>query len=195
MVSGLSVLSFLIVIVSYTVLLHSALHSAEANFQRARRAVDKMLTVVAEEHLADKPHMEEKQKELLEEALAIYQEFLQEKSADPDRQEETALAYKRMGDILHTLGRNDLAKDAYAQANVLLGRLAERAPSNPRYRQSLANSWSFLGEVLRTTGDRAEASQAYLQALALQKALIVQFPDELTYQQELAPARCTTPVS
>src|SRR5262249_23151763 len=163
--------------------LHSALREKEINYQRARRAVDKMLTVVAEEHLADKPHMEEKQKELLEEALAIYQEFLQEKSNDPVRQEETALAYKRMGDILHTLGKNDLAKDAYQQATVLLSPLAQRAPANPQYRQNLANSWNFLGEVLRTTGHRAEANDAYVRALELQKELAVQFPDTRTYQQ------------
>jgi tetratricopeptide (TPR) repeat protein len=180
------VLSFLAVIISYTVLLHRALDSAEANLRRARRAVDKMLTVVAEEHLADKPHMEEKQKDLLEEALAIYQEILQEKSGDPVRQEETALAYKRMGDILHTLGKNDLAKDAYQQATVLLSPLAQRAPSNPQYRQNLANSWNFLGEVLRTTGHRAEANDAYVRALELQKELAVQFPDTRTYQQELS---------
>jgi serine/threonine-protein kinase len=186
LISGLSVLSLLAVSLTYNALLQSALHSAEANSQRARRAVDKMLTVVAEEHLADKPHMEDKQKELLEEALAIYQECLNEKHDDPARQEETALAHKRMGEILHTLGKNDSAKDAYGQANVLLTRLVQKAPANPKYRQSLANSYNFLGEALRTSGHRADANEAYLQALRLQKELVVQFPGDLTYQQELS---------
>ncbi len=179
-------LSLLAVSLSYHAPLQSALTETEANFQRARRAVDKMLTVVAEEQLADKPHMEEKQKELLEEALTIYKEFLREKSADPVRQEETELAYKRMGEILRTLGKNELAKDAYSQATLLFGPLADGAPAISRYRQSLANSYNFLGETLRITGHHEEANEAYTQALELQKELVCQFPDEPTYQQELA---------
>jgi eukaryotic-like serine/threonine-protein kinase len=186
LVSALSMLSLLAVSLFYNAQLRSALKVAEANFQRARRATDKVLTVVAEEHLADKPHMEEKQKELLEEALAIHQEFLSEKSDDPARQEETALAYKRMGDILHLLGKNDAAKDAYEQAIRLLTRLAEGVPATPEYRQNLANSYNFLGEALRTTGQHEESHQAYLQALKLQEKLASEFPEGPAYQQELA---------
>lgn len=185
-VSALSVLSLLAVSLFYNARLQSALQEARTNFEAARRAADKMLTVVAEEHLADKPHMEEKQKELLEEALAIYQQFLQQKSNDPALQEDTALAYKRMGDILHTLGKDDSAKGAYDKAIVLLNRLAEEAPSYPKYRQHLANSYNWLGEALRATGQREQANQAYVQALHLQKELVVQFPKERAYQKELS---------
>jgi tetratricopeptide (TPR) repeat protein len=184
-VSGLFLLSLLAVSLFYNAQLNYTNARLKDSLQRARRAVDKMLTEVAGD-LADKPHMEEKEKELLEEALAIYQEFLREKGDDPAMQEETALAYKRKGDILHLLGKNDLAKDAYGHAIALLGRLADGAPTTPKYRQDLANSYNFLGEALRTTGYREGANDAYLQALELQKALVFQFPKEPAYQQELS---------
>jgi serine/threonine protein kinase len=193
LVSVLSALSLLGVGLSYHVRLQhsndelkSALKSADNNFDRARRAVGKVLTVMAEEHLADKPHMEEKQKELLEEALKIYQEFLEERSSDPAMLEQTAQAYKRMGDILRMLGKYDPAKDMYRQAIELLTRLDRGAPSTSDYRDELAYSYNFLGEASRRAGHREEANEAYLQAFKLLEELATQFPQVPSYQRELS---------
>jgi tetratricopeptide (TPR) repeat protein len=185
-VSISSVLGVLAVSLVFNARLQSALQQAENNFQRARRAVKQLLTIFAKEHLADKPHMEEKQKQLLEEALAIYQEFLHEKSTDPVRQEETALAYNDVGDMLRMLGENDLAKDAYRKAIDLLTHLAHYDSTKPKYRQSLAYSYNFLGEALRTTGDRDDANEAYRHAFELEKKLVSELPNDSTYQQDLS---------
>jgi len=185
-VSALFLLSLLGVSLSYNARLQTALMTAEANFQRARRAVDKVLTVMAEEHLADKPHMEEKQKELLADALTIYKEFLSEKSNDPIVQDDTALAHNRMGDILRVLGKNDLAEEAYGQAIRLLGPLAQSAPTISKYRDHLAHSFNYLGEALRMAGHREEAKEAYVQALELLQELALQYPEAPAYQQKLS---------
>ena len=84
-----------------TFLIQSAYHSeseqrrqAEANFQQARQAVDQMLTSTAD-RLAHYPEMSDVRRELLEEALAFYNGFLEQRSDDPAVRKETALAYAR----------------------------------------------------------------------------------------------------
>src|SRR5206468_587826 len=125
---------------------------AEKNFQMAMQAVDEMLTEVGEEQLATEPRMEEKRKALLGKALALYQEFLQQKSDDLRVRLETALAYRRMADIFRLLEQHDEALDAYDHAIILLGRLQDGAPEKPEYRQQLGYCHNFRGEVLRAAG-------------------------------------------
>jgi tetratricopeptide (TPR) repeat protein/tRNA A-37 threonylcarbamoyl transferase component Bud32 len=159
---------------------------AERNFRRARQAVDEMLTEVAQEHLAAEPRMEEKRRVLLEKALTFYQEFLAEKRADPAIRKETALASRRVGDILRLLGRYDQALAAYLQAIDLLGPLAAEFPGEPGYGRALGTCHSFRGEVLRQTGRPEQAADAYRQALRLQDALVARFPDEPDCRMERA---------
>ncbi|MDB5389240.1 MAG: prkC 27 [Planctomycetaceae bacterium] len=72
---------------------------AESRFALARRAVDELFRV-SEEELADRPGMEMLRKRVLLTALAYYQEFLQERRADPDAQAELKDAAHRVEEIL-----------------------------------------------------------------------------------------------
>src|SRR5262249_17785792 len=64
--------------------------AAEANFKRALDAVDQMLTRVAEAQLAHVPQMEPVRRDLLQEALRFYQEFLRERGDSPVVRSEAA---------------------------------------------------------------------------------------------------------
>jgi serine/threonine protein kinase/tetratricopeptide (TPR) repeat protein len=162
------------------------LQRAERNFQRARQAVDQLLTEVASEQLASEPRMEKKQHALLEQALHHYQAFLNEKSNDPSVRKETGLAYQRMADLLRKLRQHDEAKAAYEQAIALLGQLAADFPAVAEYRQQLADSYNWLGELLRTTREPPRAREAYGRARDLQQRLVAEFPQEPAYRQDLA---------
>src|SRR5262249_59266001 len=70
---------------------------AEMSFERARKAVDQMLTRVGSDTLKNIPLLEELRRELLEEALTFNQQFLQERGTDPTVRAETARAYYRVG--------------------------------------------------------------------------------------------------
>src|SRR6202011_2759018 len=71
----------------------AASERAERNFGKARSAVDRMLTEVADFRWRNEPRLDAQRRQLLEQALTFYQGFIQERSTDPDIQLETAHAY------------------------------------------------------------------------------------------------------
>jgi hypothetical protein len=75
---------------------------AEERFQLARRSVDEMIQL-AEQELADKPHLENLRKRLLEAALTYYQEFIEQRRGDPDAQGELEATSDRVRKILGDL--------------------------------------------------------------------------------------------
>jgi tetratricopeptide (TPR) repeat protein/tRNA A-37 threonylcarbamoyl transferase component Bud32 len=159
---------------------------AEANFEKAQQAVDQMLTKVAEETLIHEPRMEQKRRALLEDALAFYQEVLRERGDDARLQHKTALAYKRVADILRLLGRHDQAKAAYRDAIALLGPLVSARPDQPRFQFQLADSYNWYGDLERTTSRPDQARQAFLQARQLLESLVQTYPDRVLYRKDLA---------
>jgi serine/threonine protein kinase len=173
----------------YNARLRAARDRAEVNFQMALRAVDEMLTEVGEEQLASEPHMEQKRLALLQKALSFSQRYLEQQGEEPRTHMQTALAYKRVGDIQRLLGQGAGAREAYTQAIALLGPLCAREPGTSEYRQALAYCHNFLGEVWRTEGKANQAEEAYLQAVALQEQLAADFPEVAVYRQELARTR------
>jgi tetratricopeptide (TPR) repeat protein len=159
---------------------------AEHNFERARRAVDEMLTEVGDKQLAAEPRMERKRRALLEKALAFYQEFLQEKGTDKSVRREAALAHKRVGDISRLLHLDEQADGDYREAIVRLDALAGESPAEPQLRQDLAWCHNFRGEVLREMDRPADARQAYEAAVRIQRQLIDAFPAQPAYRSDMA---------
>src|SRR5438876_377719 len=87
---------------------------AIGNLQKARKAVEQMLTRVAQEKLFNVPQMEPLRKALLEDALKFYQEFLKYKADDPALQHELGQAWWRAGTIQNSLGETKQAEQAFA---------------------------------------------------------------------------------
>src|SRR5262249_33862449 len=78
---------------------------AEANFRKARAAVDTFLTKAGDERLRDVPRMEKARRELLEQAVAFNQGFLNQRGDDPEIQLELALTQGRLAKIYRQLGQ------------------------------------------------------------------------------------------
>src|SRR5262245_53715194 len=72
---------------------------ADANLAKTLEAVDKLLSRVGHERLAQVPGMEQIRREVLEDALRFLQGFLQQKGDAPVVRREAAWAYFRMGHI------------------------------------------------------------------------------------------------
>jgi serine/threonine protein kinase len=75
---------------------------AEARFQLARRSADELINV-AQEVLADNPHLHGLRKRLLEAALVYYQEFIEQRRDDPDAQAALRETRDRVKKILSDL--------------------------------------------------------------------------------------------
>jgi tetratricopeptide (TPR) repeat protein len=159
---------------------------AEANFNTALSAVDKMLTEVAEEKLAPEPQMRKKQEALLQTALGFYKGFLQQRGTNPEIRKKTGMAHKRVADILRMLGKHDEAIVAYREAITLLNELGQAFPQEPDYRQHLADSHNWLGEVLRITDQFNDARAECEKARTLQEQLVKEFSQQPLYKRLLA---------
>jgi tetratricopeptide (TPR) repeat protein len=158
---------------------------AEANSQKARRAVDDMYTQVAEKWLAHQPQMEPLQREFLEKALQFYTGFANETSNDPTVRMETARAFRRIGEIQHRLGLPDPAELAFCQATDRLQALVDEFPNMTVYRTELAAALHRFGVLLGDTGRYSDEEQLHRRALALEEQLATEHPTESNYRRDV----------
>jgi serine/threonine protein kinase len=159
---------------------------AELNFQKARDAVDEMLTDVGEQKLARIPQMEPVRRALLEKALKFYQGFLQEKSDDPAVVRETGRAYGRRGVIYQMLGQHPQAEDSLKQGLALQEELVARFPKEIAYRQDVAASYDALGNLYRLSSRPTDAEKVHQQALDIRESVGHEDPENLEYQSDIA---------
>jgi serine/threonine-protein kinase len=163
---------------------------AQAYYDKALAAVDRMLTRVGQERLARIPDFEEERSRLLEDALEFYQGFLREKDdPDPAVRQQTGRAAKRVADIYHLLGRHERAEKAYQEALALQERLADDEPDGARYRDELATTRQNLGNLYTATGRYGDAEAAYRRALDLLGPIVREYPGAADVRQHLAAVR------
>jgi tetratricopeptide (TPR) repeat protein/serine/threonine protein kinase len=150
----------------------AAKRQAEANFDKARQAVDDYLTKVSESRLLQVPGLHPLRRELLQSALAFYQDFLKERGDDPALRGELAAAFLRVGKLRGMLGERDEAKKAHDQARQLFEALLTAAPDSIEWRHGLAECNYWLGR--------------FDEAISLWQKLIQ--PDKPDFRKELAAA-------
>ncbi len=161
---------------------------ADANVTRALDAVDTMLNRTREQQ-HDMPPLDEMARKLTEDALALYQGFLQEESSDPELRRHTGLARVRMGGIYHTLGQHTRAASAARQGIDLYKALTAEFPDEPDYRSELAGGLRTFANILRQLPERRQEAEALLhQALVLQIKLVEDFPRNRDYRSTLVEA-------
>jgi tetratricopeptide (TPR) repeat protein len=164
---------------------------AEANFRKARDAVDELLARAAEPLQDLEPQQVAARQKLLEEALPLYRQLLEAKTKghDPAVRQKMALIAQQLAECYRFRGEHAQAEETYRQAITLQEKLAAEFPDNADYRQELARSHAHRGLLLRTTGRRAEAEQAFRQALALVEKLAAVAPDKPAYGKEVEALR------
>ena len=90
--------------------------AAEANFQKARQAVDEYFTKVSESKLLNVPGLQPLRKELLESSRKYYQEFLKDRALDPSVRAEAAEAWYRVGFVTMDINPGKEAIDCFQNA-------------------------------------------------------------------------------
>jgi serine/threonine protein kinase len=149
-----------------------ALRHADANLNRARRAVDECLAMVGHGHnlsSLDHPATKQIRRELLDTAAGFYEEFLddfeQNGAASYDHKLEAGTVLVRLAEACNVLGRRDEAI-GYSErsANILTGLIPQR--DTVALRESLSSIFYSLGQSYRSRGDFEAALTAYSTALA-----------------------------
>ncbi len=159
---------------------------AQKNFKRAKKAVDEMLSEVGQDRLKKIPQMEKVRRDLLKKARVFYDEFMQEKTNDPDIRLESALAEQRVADIMVMLGDPVSALKAYDSALTLFQGLENEDPNNLRYKSALANVAGNFGNVLKDIKRNQDAEKHYRHSLGLRKTLHDKNPQSAPLALELA---------
>jgi hypothetical protein len=159
----------------------AALVLAEANFAKATEAVEEMLTRVGQRDLADVPQMEVVRRELLQRALAFYEDFARTRGADRGIRFQLALARGRVAWIRRQLNEDReaiaSAQQAIAEFDALLG----EAPGDASLRIERADAKLTLAAARRAVGE-VETAQTEL-------AEVIAALGELRVAPELEAAR------
>ena len=164
---------------------------AEANFHRARAAVDGYLTAVSESQLLKVPGLQPLRGELLESALRFYQDFLKERADDPMLRAELAATQARIGRIQAELGAVDEARRALKSAITTYQAEIARNPQDLALPAALADIWLALGDLTYNYGGQDTAQEmlaAWEKTAELREGLVRSRPDDLDGQRDLAEA-------
>jgi eukaryotic-like serine/threonine-protein kinase len=159
---------------------------AEANFKKARDAVDECFTTVTQNPALQEPGMEGARQVLFQAALKYYKDFLNQRADDTGIQADLGRAYYRLGYITERIGSKSEAIAAYEQASVLFEKLVDAEPANPQLRVELAQCYQSLGDLERLRGQSDQAEAQLLKALAARKELVDSNPEEPDYRNEFA---------
>jgi eukaryotic-like serine/threonine-protein kinase len=159
--------------------------AAEANFLKAREAVDEYFTKVSESKLLNVPGLQPLRKELLESSRKYYQEFLEDHAQDPSVRAEAAEAWYRVGFVtMHVQSAKD-AIPYFEQATQMYDRLSREHPSVERYSYKLAMCLNDLGNQQADLGREADARRSHERSLEIRKRVVHEHPDVPEYQKEL----------
>jgi tetratricopeptide (TPR) repeat protein len=130
---------------------------AEADYQKAREALDRLLSQVAEVPPAKEADRDAVRRRLLQEALALFQKQLKEKGDDPPLRQKAGRAHHRLAALSAKYGQMAEAEQAYRQAQQLHEKLVAEFPEDRAYRQDLATTLNSLGQLYQHLGRLAEA--------------------------------------
>jgi serine/threonine-protein kinase len=151
---------------------------ADANFRKARMAVDDSLTRISESRLLHVPGLQPLRKELLESALKYYQGFLAQRSDDPAVQKDLATAYTRVAKITAEISSPDKALEAYRQALAMRQKLLKRTPGDLEMQAEIAYHHQAVGRLQLQLGQSDGALKSFQQASAGLRAVIPQVEEK-----------------
>lgn len=159
--------------------------TAEANFQKAREAVDEYFTKVSQSKLLNVPGLQPLRKELLESSRKYYQEFLEDHASDPSVRAEAAESWYRVGFVTMVVDTPREAMDAFQKAAEMYDRLVLDHPGVERYPYKLAMTLNDLGNQQAALGLEAEARESHGRCLAIREQVARDHPDVPEYRKEL----------
>jgi serine/threonine-protein kinase len=175
----------------------AARQEASEHFRRSRNVVDRMLVGFADapEGLRDAPGMSALRAQILEEAFAYYQGFLEKDSADPDVRQEAGRAFMLVARARRKDGKDAEAEQAFQRAKTLFAGLAGEFPDNRSYRLDLARCLTFLASHLQSLRRLDAAREQYRQAVAVCTRLTGEVADDPAARFQLAATRLSLGVA
>jgi serine/threonine protein kinase/tetratricopeptide (TPR) repeat protein len=161
---------------------------AEANFHKARQAVDRYVVSVRDSKLLSEANYQPLRKELIESTLVYYRQFVEQYQDDPALQPDLGLTYVRIGQITEDIGSKEQACQSFQKGVEVYQSLCRTPAGNQSYQFMLANALNDLAAVQRDIGRPVESVQSSERALAIFERLYHDHPGEADYAAGLAHA-------
>jgi len=150
---------------------------AEANYQRAKRAVDDLFVAVSEGRLRNIPGAQPIRKDLLRLALTYYQEFLAERSEDATNREAIAGTYTKVAMIVGEVETAEAAVHWHEKAVASWRELVLESTDRVDYGRELAGALDRYGLHLTRMNRLEDARRVQEEAVARLDALLVADPE------------------
>ena len=186
-VAGLTI-STVLISRSYTAE-RKAHRQAEANFERARGAVDEFFTTVSQSKLLDVPGLQPLRKELLEAAVRYYRALAEERSDDPTVRAGLAVAHFRLAEVNFEVDRtNDGIRELDAGL-ALVEQLLQQNPSNSELFRHMSGFWKGTRRMSVSApgpSDVSAADRTLKKFLQIWERLSSQYPALPGLQSDLA---------
>jgi serine/threonine-protein kinase len=159
---------------------------ADANFVRARKAVENYLDKVTDHPLLRENDFHDLRQELLRTAVPLYDELVTQQADDPALQADRGAAYARLAGVRAALGETTKAVADYRQAVTVFAGTADRQQADARALHNLAAAQANLATLLFKLGQRDEGEAGYREAIRGRRKLAAEFPGAADYQESLA---------
>jgi serine/threonine-protein kinase len=159
--------------------------TAEANFRKAREAVDEYFTKVSESKLLNVPGLQPLRKDLLESAGKYYEQFLRDRGSDSSVRAEAAEAWYRLGLVEREIGTQAESAKHFQEAVAMYEALARDHPGEPRYPSKLAMALNDLGNRQYMLGLDSNALQTLQRSVEIHRRVAMENPQVPEYQKEL----------
>ncbi|HSJ04439.1 MAG TPA: serine/threonine-protein kinase, partial [Verrucomicrobium sp.] len=149
---------------------------AEANYHRAREAVDLFLSRVTSNPRMRDADFQDLQLSLLGSALPYFEEMSRQGEGDARLLTDKAWAYSRIAHIYRFQADFAKADENYRKAIAIGETVVAGEPQNSKRRQDLASWLNSLGVSLEASGKPEEACKCYDRALELFRSVIAEDP-------------------
>jgi tetratricopeptide (TPR) repeat protein len=169
---------------------------ADARYEQNWAALDRLTDMST--HLLRRPRLDDAARAGLEELVASYQRFLDEKSDDPAVRQRTARAFVRVAVLCADLGQQAKAEDAFERAGALLEPIGSAANLPLDLRRDLIHY--YLNRAFRERqhpggGRVAAAVKLYEKARAVMEAWLAREPDNPDCQRAIGNLLCNLGVT
>ncbi|HEY1123494.1 MAG TPA: serine/threonine-protein kinase [Haloferula sp.] len=158
---------------------------AEANFGRARHAVEHYLNSVTSDPLLKGEEFRKLRKELLDTALPYYEELLKTTTRDPVVRNDRSWAFGRLGSLYREIGDHEKSFEAMSQSARTAEELVAEFPDNGSYRDILGVRYGNLSVILREMGRADEAVEMQKRSVKIAEELAKDFPDNEVFRDSL----------
>ncbi len=164
---------------------------AEENLRQARQAVDRYYTLVSEGTLHDVPGMEVLRKQLLEAAVQYYEQFVDQRTNDPDVQAELAAAHYRVTQFYAELSSPKWFDHA-EQAFKILGPLVDAGADTTNWESLRAGLFTYRGEPVGSDRSIEDMLHAYQEGIRIWEKLVEENAGVRGFQNDLAGVHWVT---